>query len=212
MKTSQPNSFLALVLRLPIPKIRLHSIPLLPSSYPGRLASRNATRLDSTRLDYCSLILLLLLCFYYFSGQRVRVTLRLAVYSQSVRLGDKPLETQDQYFFPTEHSGHSPYVTFSLMRGWVCRLELLLALASAVILRSESRRTHDHILLSQIRDSPNLVGQVSIIISPGTGWPGYTPRHWVPFSSPPTTRRATVEVFDPTSTRDSSQATYFVPL
>jgi hypothetical protein len=30
--------------------------------------------------------------------------------------------------------------------------------------------------------------------------PGYTPRHWVPFSSPPTTRRATVEVFDPAST------------
>jgi hypothetical protein len=49
--------------------------------------------------------------------------------------------------------GHSPYV---LTREWVCRLELLLALASAFILRSESRRTHDHILLSQIRDFPNL--------------------------------------------------------
>jgi hypothetical protein len=32
---------------------------------------------------------------------------------------------------------------------------------------------------------------------PGTGWPSYTPRRWVHFSSPPTTRRATVEVFDP---------------
>jgi hypothetical protein len=29
----------------------------------------------------------------------------------------------------------------------------------------------------------------------GTGWPSYTPGHWVPFSSPLTTRRATVEVF-----------------
>jgi hypothetical protein len=28
-----------------------------------------------------------------------------------------------------------------------------------------------------------------------TGWPRYTPRHRVPFSSPSTTRRATVEVF-----------------
>jgi hypothetical protein len=37
---------------------------------------------------------------------------------------------------------------------------MLLVFASAVILRSESRRTHDHILLSQIRDSPNLEGQV----------------------------------------------------
>jgi hypothetical protein len=34
------------------------------------------------------------------------------------------------------------------MRGWVCSLELLLVLASAVILRSESRETHDYILLS----------------------------------------------------------------
>jgi hypothetical protein len=48
-------------------------------------------------------------------------------------------------------------------------------LASAVILGSEYRRTHDHILLSQIRDSPNLQGQVPVFISPGTGWPGYTP-------------------------------------
>jgi hypothetical protein len=37
----------------------------------------------------------------------------------------------------------------------------------------------------------------------GTGWPGYIPRHWVPFSSPHTTRRATVEVFDPVSSRDT---------
>jgi hypothetical protein len=29
----------------------------------------------------------------------------------------------------------------------------------------------------------------------GTGWLGGTPRHWVPFSAPPTTRRATVEVY-----------------
>jgi hypothetical protein len=34
---------------------------------------------------------------------RVRVTLRLAVYCQSVPLGGKPLETHDQYFFSTEH-------------------------------------------------------------------------------------------------------------
>jgi hypothetical protein len=59
----------------------------------------------------------------------------------------------------------------SLTRGWVCRLQLLLALASSVIFGSESRRTSDHILLCQIRR--------------------------LPFSSPPTTRRITVEVFDP---------------
>jgi hypothetical protein len=82
---------------------------------------------------------------------------------------------------------------------------LLLFLASAVILRSESRATHD-ILLSQIRDSPNMEGQVLVFVSPGTGWLGYNPRHGVPFSSPPMIRRATVEVFDPASTRDISTA------
>jgi hypothetical protein len=40
------------------------------------------------------------------------------------------------------------------MRGQVCRLQLLLALASAVILGSKSCGTRDHILLSQIRDFP----------------------------------------------------------
>jgi hypothetical protein len=43
---------------------------------------------------------------------------------------------------------------------------MLLALASAVILRSESRGSHDHILLFQIRDFSNLEGQVPVFISP----------------------------------------------
>jgi hypothetical protein len=36
---------------------------------------------------------------------------------------------------------------------------------------------------------------------PGTRWPNYNPRHWVPFTSPPTTHRAMVEISDPASTR-----------
>jgi hypothetical protein len=54
----------------------------------------------------------------------------------------------------------------SLTRGMVCRLQLLLVLASAVILGSESSGSHDHILLSQIWDSPDLEDQVSVFISP----------------------------------------------
>jgi hypothetical protein len=69
-------------------------------------------------------------------------------------------------FFQLNTCGYSPYVTSSLPRGWVCRLHLLMVLASSVILRSESRGTHDHILLSQIRDSPNLEGTVPVFISP----------------------------------------------
>jgi hypothetical protein len=74
-------------------------------------------------------------------------------------------------------------------------LQLLLVLASAVILGSDPRETRDHILLSQFRDSPNLEGQVPVFISP---------RNRVPFSSPPTTRRATLEVFEPASTRGTA--------
>jgi hypothetical protein len=42
----------------------------------------------------------------------------------------------------------------SLTRGRVCRIRLLLGLASAVILGSEFRGIRGHILLSQIRDLP----------------------------------------------------------
>jgi hypothetical protein len=70
------------------------------------------------------------------------------------------------FIFQLNTCGYSPYVTSSLTRGWACRLQLLLVLARAVIPRSESRRSHDHILLSQIRDSPNLEGHVPVFISP----------------------------------------------
>jgi hypothetical protein len=48
---------------------------------------------------------------------KVKVTLRLAVYRQSVSLSVKPLETHDQRFFPQLNTcGISPYVTSSLTR------------------------------------------------------------------------------------------------
>jgi hypothetical protein len=86
---------------------------------------------------------------------RVRVTLRLAVYRQSVRLGAGSHKTHGQNFLSQLNTcGHRPYITSSLTRGWVCHFQLLLALASAFILGSESRVTGNHILLSQIRYFP----------------------------------------------------------
>jgi hypothetical protein len=70
------------------------------------------------------------------------------------------------FFLQLNSCCHSPYVTSSLTRGWVCSLHLLLVLASGVILRFDSHGTHDHILLSQIRDSPNLKSQVPVFIYP----------------------------------------------
>jgi hypothetical protein len=51
---------------------------------------------------------------------RVRVTLRLALYCQSVLPGAKPLEGHDQRIFSSKLNpcSHSPYVTPTLARGW----------------------------------------------------------------------------------------------
>jgi hypothetical protein len=90
--------------------------------------------------------------------------------------------------FQLNPCSYSPYVTSSLMRGWVYCSQLLLNNTSAIILGSKSCGTHDHILLSQIRDSPILEGQVPVFISPRNrvAQLQYNPRQWVPFPSPDT--------------------------
>jgi hypothetical protein len=71
--------------------------------------------------------------------------------NQLVLAPPSPLRpTTSNFIFQLNTCGYSLYVTSSLTRRWICPLELLLVLASAVILRSESRGTQDHILLSQI--------------------------------------------------------------
>jgi hypothetical protein len=81
-------------------------------------------------------------------------------------VASSPLRLTISNFFQLNPDSYSPYVTSSLTKGWVCRLQFLLALASAVTLGSESRGNHDHILQSQFRDSPNLEGQVPVFIFP----------------------------------------------
>jgi hypothetical protein len=100
---------------------------------------------------------------------RVRVTLRLAVCRQSF-LATSPLRlTTSNFISQLNTCNYSPYVTSSLTRGWVCGLQLLLVISSAVILGYESRGTHDHILLSQIRNFPQEQG--GPVIAPGTEFP-----------------------------------------
>jgi hypothetical protein len=63
------------------------------------------------------------------------VTLWLAAYCQSVHLSIKPLEDHDQKLsFPQLNPyGHSPYVTLSLTRRWVCLLWTCLAFHQAYV-------------------------------------------------------------------------------
>jgi hypothetical protein len=81
-------------------------------------------------------------------------------------LATSPLRlTTSNFIFQLNACGYRPYVTSYLRRRFVCRLQLLLVLASVVILRSESRGTHDHTLHSQIRASLSVDVQVLVFIS-----------------------------------------------
>jgi hypothetical protein len=111
-----------------------------------------------------------LLMFYYSKAiqERKRVYIW-SIYKNrcKIYLGVKPpSESKDQIFITVIQSRVSWYGAPPLTKGWVCHLQLLLALSSPAILRSKSRGTHDHILLSEIGDSSNLEGQIYLFISP----------------------------------------------
>jgi hypothetical protein len=75
--------------------------------------------------------------------------------SWPVCLGIKhPSGAYDQIFVTVRQLRVWSCGALSLTRGRVCRLQILLAFASAVILGSESRGTRDPNVLSQIRDFP----------------------------------------------------------
>jgi hypothetical protein len=133
----------------------------------------------------------------------VEVKLRQTV-SWPVRLGVRhPSGTRDQFFFLLNIFFRQLRVCYfvapSLTRGRVCNLLLPLVLSSAVpwVWRL-------YFIVPMLETTPTWSARSPHLYPPGTGWPRYTPGHWVPFLSPLTTRRATVEVFYPTSTQDTN--------
>jgi hypothetical protein len=102
----------------------------------------------------------------FWMGFKFKVMLRPTV-SRPVCLGIKhPSGAYDQIFITVRQLRVCWCGALTLKRERVCRLQLLLSLASAVILWSDSRRTRDHILLSQIWDSRNHEGQVPVFMFP----------------------------------------------
>jgi hypothetical protein len=84
-------------------------------------------------------------------------------------------------------------------------MKLPLALGSAVIPGSESRRTHDRILLSQIEDlQPGRLGPRIYIPYEENGQ--LSPRYCVPFSSPPMTQKPRLRYMNPPSCRAGRQS------
>jgi hypothetical protein len=76
----------------------------------------------------------------------------------------------------------------SLTRGRVCNLQCN---------HSMVRVTHNPTPYFTVSSEtpPTWRARFPYSYPPGTGWPSYTPGHWVPFTSSLMTRRATVEVF-----------------
>jgi hypothetical protein len=64
----------------------------------------------------------------------------------------------------------------SLTRERVCPLKLLMVLASAVILGSESRGTRDRL---RFETPPTWRARSPYLYPSRTGWLSYTPRHWI---------------------------------
>jgi hypothetical protein len=64
--------------------------------------------------------------------------------------------------------------SLSLMKQRVCRLQLLLVLASVVILGSGYRGARDHIL--RFETPPTCRARSPYLYPPGTGWPSFTPQ------------------------------------
>jgi hypothetical protein len=71
----------------------------------------------------------------------------------------------------------APFLTW----GWVCNLLLLLGLASAVPLGSETRRTWPYFIVPISETPPTWRARPPYLYPPVTGCPSYTPGHWVPF-------------------------------
>jgi hypothetical protein len=89
-----------------------------------------------------------------------------------------------------------PYVTSSLMG-------LSFTIAAGPCQRSHSGQSPAGFMTFYcltFETPPTWRARSPYLYTPGTGWPGYTSRHWVPFSSPLMTCRTTVEVFDFAST------------
>jgi hypothetical protein len=118
-------------------------------------------------------------------------------------LATSPLRlTTSTFIFQLNTCCYSPYITSSLMRGRVCRYSCCWSSPAQSFSGQNPAGLMTTLYYLRFETPPTWRTRSPYIYPPGTWWPSYTPRHWVPFSSSPTNRMATVEVFDRASTRE----------
>jgi hypothetical protein len=85
--------------------------------------------------------------------------------------------TTSKFSFQLNTCGYNSYVTSSLTRGLVSRLELLLSFSHSQV--RVRRGSWPHFTVSDLRLPATWRTRSLYLYPPGTGWPGYTPRQWV---------------------------------
>jgi hypothetical protein len=132
-------------------------------------------------------------------SDKVKVEVNLRV-SRPVCLGVRhPSGTRDQFFFLLEIFFSQLRVCYfvapSRTRGRVCNLLYNCFSCQSSHSWVEVPQNSRPYFTVSFETPPTWRARSPYLYSPGTGWPSYTPGHWVPFLSPLMTRWAAVEVF-----------------
>jgi hypothetical protein len=87
--------------------------------------------------------------------------------------------TTSNFILQLNTCGYSPYVTSSLTRGWVYHLQLLLSSPAHSYSGPSPARLMTSAYCLRFETPPTWRTRSLYLYPPGTGCPGYTPRHWV---------------------------------
>jgi hypothetical protein len=121
-----------------------------------------------------------------------------------------PSVAHDQIFITVGQLRASWCGAPSLTRGWICNLLvlMLLGLVSAVTLGSKSLQNSWPYITVSFETPLTRRDRSSYLYPPGTGWHSYTPRHWVPFLLPLTTRGGIINLLHGQSQSQSQSQSY----
>jgi hypothetical protein len=86
-------------------------------------------------------------------------------------LATSPLRLKTSNMFQLSTCGHTPYVTSSMMREWVCRLQLFLASPAQLLSGSSPAGLMTTFYCLKFETPPTWMVRFPYLYPPGTGWP-----------------------------------------